>query len=87
MKIIPIAGLEPHCSDYSVFASSYGNTRISTVGWRVLNFPLQVRRLFGGSAYSSKYGNRFSLLRVEKGKLKKIPDFFLVKSQEINSTE
>ena len=31
--------------------------------------------------------NRLSLLRVDKGKLTKIPDFFSVKSQEINSTE
>ena len=38
-------------------------------------------------AHSSKYGNRFSLLRVEKGKLTKIPDFFLEKSQEINSNK
>ena len=38
-------------------------------------------------AYSSKYGNRFSLLRVEKEKLTKIPDFFLEKSQEINSNK
>ena len=38
-------------------------------------------------AYSSKYGNRFLLLRVEKGKLTKIPDFFLEKSQEINSNK
>ena len=30
---------------------------------------------------------RLSLPRVEKGKLTKIPDFFLVKSQDINSTE
>ena len=29
MKKIPIAGLELHCSNYSVFLSSYGNTLIS----------------------------------------------------------
>ena len=40
---IPIAGLEPHCSDYGVFLLSYGNTRISAAR--------QLWRLFEGGVY------------------------------------
>ena len=42
-KWIPIAGLEPHCSDYSVFLSSYENTQTRTAP--------ELRRLFKGDAY------------------------------------
>ena len=43
MKIDSPAGLEPHCSDYSVFLSSCGNTRKSAAP--------ELRRLFKGGAY------------------------------------
>ena len=60
-KFPDIAGWEPHCSDYSVFLSSYGNTRISAALQlrRLLTFPLHVRRLIEGGAYS-----RSVLIRV-----------------------
>ena len=58
MKINSLSGLEPHCNDYSVFLSSYGNTRGAYYRAALINFSTPCValnrgwRLFGGGPYA-----------------------------------